>query len=61
MSRASFKSVLRRDLKVSRAGRLTEVRDPASGLKYRVDRANAQTAALLNSKFPAAVVAPHFQ
>ncbi len=60
MSRPSFKSVIRPDLNVRRVGRRTEVskRDGLGSLTYVTEKANAQTAALLNSKFPMAVIAP---
>ena len=64
MSRKSFKSVLRPDLKVQKKGRHTIVSDgPRSigGLAYRVERANAETAAHLNTKFPIAVLRPPYQ
>ena len=48
--RKTFSNTLRADLKVRRTGRRTEV--TGSGLTYRVDRANASTAAYLNSKIP---------
>ena len=54
--RKTFANTLRSDLTVRRAGRRAEV--TGSGLTYRVDRANASTAAYLNSKIPCAVIAP---
>lgn len=58
-----FTKALRQDIKVRRTGafgfgRKLEV--SGSGLTYRVDRrtANAETAALINSKIPVAVVRP---
>ena len=59
MSRKSFKSELRPDLKVRKVGRLTEV--SGGGLTYRLDRANKETAALVNSKIPIAVIRPPIQ
>jgi hypothetical protein len=59
MARKSFKSILRSDLKVRKAGRFTEV--SGGGLTYRLDRANKETAALVNSKIPVAVIRPPMQ
>ena len=56
MSRPSFKNTLRADLRSRRVGRRTEV--TGGGVSYRVDRANAQTAALVNSKIPVVVIRP---
>lgn len=57
--RKSFKTVLRADLKIRRIGRRTEV--SGQGLTYRLDRANADTAALINSKIPVATIAAPYQ
>ena len=57
--RKSFKTVLRKDIKVRRMGRYTEV--SSGGLTYRLDRANKDTAALINSKIPVAIINPPFQ
>lgn len=54
--RKTFANTLRADIKVRRAGRRTEV--TGSGLTYRLERANADTAATINSKIPCAVIAP---
>jgi len=54
--RKTFANTLRADLKVRRAGRRTEV--SGGGLTYRVTRANAETAALLNSKIPVMTINP---
>ncbi|MDE3084489.1 MAG: hypothetical protein KGJ37_04610 [Verrucomicrobiota bacterium] len=54
--RKTFANTLRKDLKVVRRGRFTEV--SGGGLKYRLDRANAQTAEFVNSKIPAATLRP---
>ena len=59
MARKTFTNTLRADLKVRRSGRTTEV--SGAGLTYRTTRTNAQTAALLNSKIPVAVIHPPYQ
>lgn len=56
-----FANGLRGDLKVDARGNTITV--TGGGLTYRVDRrgANAQHAAIVNSKIPAVVIRPPFQ
>jgi hypothetical protein len=58
-----FTSALRKDLKVRRTGFLgmgRKIEVSGGGLKYTIARksANAETAALINSKIPIAVLRP---
>lgn len=61
--RKSFANTIRKDVRVTRSRKGVTVThtDRFGKLEYRSQRANSQSAELLNSKIPAAVINPPYQ